>query len=193
MRKQAMINSFKDSIIAVVLFAITYGVYEYSTQQQVGNSYWQLGFLVSAILSIVFTINFLAALGASTLYGNSYSANKSKYTIRAAIFNEDKKSSVVHFLVVSFYYLVGAIVFPIAFLVALFNLRSLFSSSENYDTQTQKQKEHNAFKDMNDISVKGDKNYKLRDGLFKNFYFYDYNEALRYAITNNINDVPTKV
>lgn len=193
MRKQAMLNAFKDSIIATILFAITYGVYYYMTTQHVDNPYWKFATFATFTISIFFTANFLAALGASTLYGNSYSANKKKYTLRVAIFNEDKKSSPLHLIVVMFYYLIGAFVYPIAVIVTLLNLKSLFASNTMYENETLKQKFKDELSDMDDINVKGNKQWKVKGSLLTNYYFYDYDTALKYALANNFNNKPTKV
>ncbi|MBU1216339.1 hypothetical protein KJ870_06895 [bacterium] len=193
MRKQAMLNAFKDSIIAAILFAITYGLYYYMTTQHADDPYWKFATFVAFVISIFFTANFLAALGASALYGNSYSANKKKYTLRVAIFNEDKKSSILHLFVVMFYYIIGAIVYPIAVLVTLFNLKSLFASNAAYENATSKQKFEDKLSDMGDISVKGNKQWKVKGSLLTNYYFYDYETALKYVLANNLETKPTKV
>jgi hypothetical protein len=83
--------------------------------------------------------------------------------------------------------------YPIAVLVTLFNLKSLFASNAAYEHETRKHKFQDELSDMGDITVKGNKQWKVKGSLLTNYYFYDYETALKYVIANNFDGKPTKV
>lgn len=193
MRKQAMLNSVKDSIFAALMFAVAFGLVGYAEQNRLDNWVLYTGWAVFA-LAALFMVNFLAALGAVTLAGGSYDAKKSELSMRVAIVNSDKHSSFLKMLKVAFFYLVGAAVYPIALIVSIVNLKDLFSNNETYEQVTAIEHAKNETRDALDETVKtADKKWKLRDGLMNDYYFYSYKEAFEFALTHKIDSKPEKL
>lgn len=193
MRKQAMLNAVKDSVIAAVFFAIAYCIFYYAEQNQADDVVGFVGMGAMA-LAMMFMVNFLAALGASALMGGSYSAYKSSLAIRVAIFNEDKNSSFFKMLKIVFFYFVGCAVYPLALLVSLLNLKDMFVENKEYKKATEQQQAIDSAVEERDETVKTtSKCWKLSNGPFENYYFHSKREALEYAIAKDITELPQKV
>lgn len=193
MRKQAMLNSVKDSIFAAIMFTIAFLVIQYAEQNPVEEWILYTGWIVFA-LAAMFMINFLAALGATTLLGGSYQAKKSELSMRVAVFNSDKHSSFFKMIKVTFFYFVGAAVYPIAIIVTVLNLKDLFTKNEAYDAVTSIENAKNSAIDEQDETVKtANKKWKLSDGLLQHYYFHSQKEAIEFAIINKIDSSPEKL
>lgn len=193
MRKQAMLNAVKDSILAAVMLIIAFGLIDYAEQNRLENWVLYTGWGIF-VVSAMFLINFLAALGATTLLGGSYDAKKDELSMRVAVFNSDKHSSFFKMLKVAFFYFVGAAVYPIALIVALLNIKDFFSKNDTYDEVTSLENAKNDAIDALDETVKtADKKWKLSDGLLTHYYFHSQKEALEFAILNKIDAMPEKL
>lgn len=180
-----MINSVKDSVALLVVAAVFYAIY-LGVHSLYGKDTSDIAALIMIVIMAFLVPRVFAALGASAILGTAYDANKSKYSLRTAIFNEDKKSSIGHGLVVIFFALIGAFVYPIALVVSALNLKDLFKKDEAYELASAKQEFAQDLDDMTDPTVKGNKKYKLHVSAFTSYYFYTKKEALEYAILNNI-------
>ncbi|WP_290704792.1 hypothetical protein [Amphritea sp.] len=193
MRKQAMLNSVKDSIVTAIMFAIAFGVIQYAEQNRIEDWLLYTGWGVFALAGL-FMVNFLAALGATTLMGGSYSAKKSELSIRVAIFNSDKHSSALKMIKVAFFYFIGAAVYPIALIVTLINLKDLFAKNESYEAVTSIENAKNDAIDAFDETVKTpDKKWKISNGPLSHYYFHSQKEALEFSIVNKIDASPEKL
>lgn len=193
MRKQAMLNSVQDSILAAIMFAVAFGMVTYAQQNRLEDWVLYTGWGIFA-LAALFMVNFLAALGAVTLTGGSYDAKKNELSMRVAILHSDKHSSTFKMIKVAFFYLVGAAIYPIALIVTLFNLKDLFAKNETYDQVTAIENAKNDALDAFDETVKtADKKWKLSDGLMQHYYFHSYKEAIKFADANNIEAEPEKL
>lgn len=193
MRQQAMIDAVKDSILAAIMLSIAFAMIGYAEQNRLDGWVLYTGWGIFIIASL-FLINFLAALGATSLLGGSYAAKKNELSIRVAIFNSDKHSSFLKMLKVTFFYFIGAAVYPIALLVALINIKSFFTKDAAYEEVTAIENAKNDVKDAFDETVKtADKKWKISDGLLNHYYFHSHKEALEFAISNEIDAVPEKL
>lgn len=185
MRKQAMINSVKDSLFLAILAGITYGIFLYINVNYPKDKV-EIFVMVVLIVGSIIAVNILSALGASMLYGTPYHSNKKRYRIRAALFNEDKTSSGFHMIKIIFYYIIGAIFYPIALIVALFSLKDLFKKNEIYYHHVMEENRKLENENQNDIKVKANKKWKIKPNLLTDYYFNTYEDAKNYADGNNI-------
>lgn len=193
MRKQAMLFAVKDSLISMTLFTITYFVFTtYANQDD--PSWFEFFVLLAFFGAAVFTIQMLVGLGASTLLGGSYHANKSEYGFSFAVFNEDRKSSILHTLRAIFFYILGAFLYPIAVLVTLINIKQLFSYNEDYEEATDRQMARQQLKDeMNSRSKTSDKKWKVSAGLMDDHYFHSEKEAYDFIYRRGLDTKPSKL
>lgn len=192
MRKQAMFFGVKDSMIAAILFAVTAVLYSsFANSKDPGLA--DLGIILLGFGALTYTIRFLTALGATTLLGGSYHANKSEYNVSMAVFNEDRKSSGLHTLRAVFFYLLGAFIYPIAVLVSVINYKEFLNRDESYDEITANQMHRQDMKDALDSSTKtSDKKWKVSAGLLDDHYFYSEKEAYEFIWRKGLDTKPTK-
>lgn len=179
-----MINGVKDSLLMLIALGIFYGIYlavqEYYGQQNAEYSLFAMTIVMAFWMSRVF-----AALGASLLMGSAYDANKSKYALSAAIFHEDKKSSTLHMLVVMFFMFFGMVLYPLALLVSLINIKSFFVRDEAYEMRSALQEsEQNLNEELDPTVNTKSKKFKLHINAFESYYFHTKKEAYEYSIDN---------
>lgn len=193
MRKQAMFFGVKDSLIAAVLFAIT--VVLYSNFANSNNPGWaDLGILLLGFGAAIYTMRFLTALGATALLGGSYHANKSEYSPSFAVFNEDRKSSILHILRAIFFYIIGIFIYPIAILVSIINYKEFFNRDQSYADKTQQQMAKQDYRDALDSSTKtSDKKWKVSAGLIDDHYFHSEKEAYEFILLKGLDTKPIKL
>jgi len=185
MRKIAMINSIKDSFVLLIMSSICFGIFVF-VKNSYGNTTTDIIMLVLVTIAAIYVSSILAALGASLLFGNSYTVNKEKYTIRVAVLNEDKRSSFFHTIKVMFFATIGMFFYPLAVLVTILNLKDLFAEDSKYEAQTKIEKIEKEESDMLDITIKGSKKWKIHLDAFTDYYFESSDDALDYALKNGI-------
>lgn len=190
MRKQAMLSSVKDSVLAAIIAGIGIFIIEsYGNSKDPG--WYDASGILLLIVGLTLTVNLLAALGASALIGDSYHANKSKYAIRHAVFNDDKYSGIFHSLKVMFFYVIGVFIYPLAVIITLFSLKELFVRDESYEQATDEQQTKQRMQDALDPTVKtSDKKWKVNNGVLGNYYFHTKKEAYEFVISNDIDAKP---
>ena len=180
-----MINGVKDSLLMLMMAGIFYGIY-IAIQHFYGQQNAEYSLLAMALFMAFWMPRVFAALGASLLMGTAYDANKSKYALSAAIFHEDKKSSTLHMLVVMFFMFFGMILYPLALLVSLINIKSFFARDEAYEMRSALQESEQNFNDESDPTVNtGSKKFKLHINAFESYYFHTKKEAIEYSIYND--------
>lgn len=193
MRKQAMFFGVKDSMISAVLIGITIILYNSFANSE--NPGWaDFGILLFGFGALMYTIRFLTALGATALLGGSYHANKSEYNVSMAVFNEDRKSSGLHTLRAVFFYLIGALVYPIAVLVSIINYKEFLNRDDSYDMVTEQQMARQDMKDALDSSTKTSrKKWKVSAGLMDDHYFHSEKEAYEFILMKGLDTKPIKL
>ena len=185
MKKTAMLNSVKDSFILLILCVIAFGIYAIVLSSY-GKETGQMVVFISMIIVIIIANNIFAALGASMLYNTPYDSNKEKYSIRIAVFNEDKKSSTLQLIKVMFHSLIGMVFYPFAGIALLLNIKELFVKDEVYENIVKEENLKNQINDELDIKIKSNKKWKISTSAFSNYYFYTEKEAYKYASKHNI-------
>lgn len=191
MKKQAMIYAVKDSLILLLIGGgITFGIFAFVANSY-GKANGELALYISLIVLGIMGMNIISALGASMLLDTSYEVSKDNNTIRVAILNEDKVSSTLHLIKVLFYLAIGLIFYPFALIVTLLNMKELFKKDEVYENKVKEEKILKKNSDDNDITVKGNKKWKIKLGVGEEYYFHTSNEGLDYAFAHKIS--PRKV
>lgn len=187
MKKEAMIYAVKDSLILLLIGGgIAFGVYMFVLNSY-GYTNAEYSLLISIVVLTIFGTNILSALGSSMLFDSTYHINKEKNSIGIVFLNEEKSSSTFHLIKVLFYSMIGIIFYPIAFIVALLNLKELFKKDEVYEKKVKEDKLAKQKADDMDINVRGKKKWKIKRGVGEDYYFHTSDEALDYAINKKIN------
>ena len=181
-KKLGMIYSVKDSLIFLMVVIVAVIGYTFVK----GSGYEYAYQFAGLVIAVFFSLNILAALGASMFNNSSYHANKEKYSVGVALFDEDKKSSVFHLVIVVFFACMGLLFYPFALITGGVNYKMLFVKDEAYEEQTTFERATNELVDDLDIEVKGNKKWKISLDAFTNYYFHTDDEAYKYALENKI-------
>lgn len=185
MKKDAMIYVIKDSLLLLVIGGlIGVGLY-YFVLNSYGSNNAELAFFAMLIIFTFFITNIISAFGRTMLAGGSYHINKEKNSMRVGIFNEDGRSSVLHTWKVAFFLAIGLIFYPFAIIVALMNIKELFTKNEECE-ELEIEKQELAKKNLSDPKIKGDKKWKIHIDAFTSYYFHTDDEAYKFAIERDI-------
>lgn len=185
MKKDAMIYVIKDSLLLLVIGGpIGVGLY-YFVLNSYGSNHAEIAFFGMLVISTFFIMNILSAFGRTMLIGGSYHINKEKNSVRVGIFNEDGRSSVLHTWKVIFFFAIGLIFYPFAIIVALMNIKELFTKNEECEELVE-EKQKLAERNLSDPKIKGDKKWKIHIDAFTSYYFHTDDEAYIFAKKQNI-------
>lgn len=201
MRSNAMLKSIRD-IVFILLFVgiglLAYFKMDYFIKHpfNYGNgNIWTIIMCIIYFYAIAyFSINALASLGASILFGNSYDANKEIYKMSFHIY-DDKLNGMLFAFKVCLLGTVGMMVLPFAFLYTLFNLRKLFESNNTFEEKEKAEREYIIQQNENDITLKTSaKKWCVKDnsGISPTYYYFHKRiDAAKFALLNG-HEQPTK-
>lgn len=191
MKTESMVRGVKSSMYRMILLGI--GILTLLKNED-DKGIAILGLLMALIASVM-VLNALTAIGGSVLFDKTYEASLKEYSMRISVFYDDKKSDgFIHQIRATLLAGVGLIIYPIALIVTI---NGLFNSSKKsnaeYDAQRESEVSTIDKEEATDITIKTKhKKWMIDAGTFSKYYFEDKDEALAYAIKNNL-EMPQKI